>query len=68
MGCFSPRTQPRDEVARFWKYLFESGRKFRVATVAHRLERRIDLIQRPLGHVGVSAPFSDNRQQHALRA
>jgi hypothetical protein len=34
-----------------------------MATVAHRLECRINLVQRPLGHASVSPPFSDPRAE-----
>src|SRR5262245_45346847 len=61
----SPSAQPRDEIACWGQQLFESRRIWRMASIAHRLERRIDLAQRPLGHAGISPPFSDSHQRRA---
>ena len=49
--------QPRDDGACPGKVLFVKRRIERMATIAHRLERRIDLAERSVGHGGITTPF-----------
>src|SRR5262245_30546006 len=60
--------QPRDDGACFWKLSLESRRKLRIATVAHRFKRRIDLAECGFGHAGVPPPFGNDHQRDAFIA
>src|SRR5262245_33584962 len=64
----SPPAQPRDEGACPGKLLFIKGRNRRIAAIARRFKRRIDLSERDLAHGGVLPPFGKDHQHDTLVA
>jgi hypothetical protein len=59
----SPPAQPRDEGACSGELLFIKRCVWRMASIAHRFERGIDLAERGLGHGGVPTPLGNNHQK-----
>jgi hypothetical protein len=51
--------KPRDEGACLGKLFFVIRRIWRIATIAHRFKRHIDLAERGLSHGGVPPPLGE---------
>src|SRR5262249_28791491 len=66
-GTSSP-AQPRDECACPGELFFIKRRTLRIAAIAHRFKRRIDLAECGFGHAGVSPPFGKDHQRDAFIA
>ena len=63
----SPLAQPRDDSACPGELLFIIGRTWRIAAIAHRFKRRIDLAECGLGHGGVTAALGTRSRSSVSR-
>jgi hypothetical protein len=64
----SPPAQPRDDGACPGQLSFVIRGKWRIATIAHRFKRLIDLAERGLSHGGVPTPLGKEHQRDACTA
>src|SRR5215472_17227778 len=60
--------QPRGEGACSGELSLIIRRTWRIAAIAHRFKRLIDLAERGLGHGGVSAPLGEEHQRDTFIA
>src|SRR5215475_7264722 len=68
MGCVSSLAQPRDDGACPEELFFKTRRAWRIAGIAHRFKRGVDLAERGLSHGGISAPSGEDHQCDTLAA
>jgi len=68
MGGTSLPAQPRDEGACLGELLFIVRRVWRIAAIARRFKRHIELVERSLSHGGVIPPRGKEHQRDAFVA